>query len=117
MSSPRLLLVAAALIAAMPAARASTPANQAGYLTSGNARSVTDSSGECWHTGEWQPGMRFGQCEPQAAASGQPKAAPAVAEVAKPASPPKPLPPIRLSADTLFPFDSVVLTADRKSVV
>src|SRR5205807_9304248 len=56
--------LATALIAGASAAQAS-PLDDSGYLTSAGDQAVTDSFGECWHTGEWKPGMHFGHCEPQ----------------------------------------------------
>jgi OmpA-OmpF porin, OOP family len=108
MSSVRILAAAAALAAAFPAARAD---DAAGYLVAAGRQPVHDAFGDCWHTSEWHPGMHYANCEPKLAAAPA-KAAPApkrVAEAAKPA--PKPPAPLRLSADTLFQFDSAALSA------
>lgn len=116
MSSPRLLIAAAALIATMSVAHARSPGDVTGYLVTTDHQPVRDSFGDCWHTAAWEPGMRFANCEPQpvkpATAASEPlKRAPkAVAETVKPSSRPKTAAPFRLSADTLFQFDSVILT-------
>lgn len=126
MFSARALAVAAALTSACPVARASTSAGAAGYLISADRRPVADSFGACWHTREWRPGMRFASCEPKlakttgpvAASTGTVRAAPVpgpVAEAAKPA--PKRPAPLRLSAGTLFEFDSVALTAKGRAAL
>lgn len=110
----------------MPAARAAASGDSSGYLLVGDGHPVTDSSGDCWHTGEWRPGMRFANCEPRpvktAAASGPPKAAPAARPTPPAAAPaPKPAPqpaaPFRLSADTLFGFDSAALTPQARAAL
>src|SRR5436853_6768035 len=91
------VFLATALIAGASAAQAS-PIDVPGYRTSAGGQAVTDSFGECWHTGEWKPGMHYGRCEPQPvaaaprAAKPTPKAPekPRIATVTKPA--PKPVP-------------------------
>ena len=35
-----------------------------GYATDSAGNPVRAYSGECWHTGFWQPGSRFADCEP-----------------------------------------------------
>jgi OOP family OmpA-OmpF porin len=116
--------LATALLAGASAAQAS-PVDVSGYLTSAGGPAVTDSFGECWHTGEWKPGMRFGRCEPQpvraATAAPQvakpaPKAAekPRIATATKPA--PKPV-PFSISTDALFDFDSAALKPAGRAVL
>jgi OOP family OmpA-OmpF porin len=116
--------LAAVLVAAASAAQAS-PIDVSGYLTSAGAQAVTDSFGECWHTGEWQPGMRYGHCEPQPvqAATTAPEAAKPtprarekapIATVTKPA--PKPV-PFRISTDALFDFDSAALRPEGRTML
>src|ERR1700751_4696030 len=94
------VFLATALLAGVPAAQAS-PVDVSGYLTSASGQAVTDSSGECWHTGEWRPGRHLASCgpgrlRPAAAAPQAAKAAPSapekprIAAVTKPA--PKPVP-------------------------
>jgi OmpA-OmpF porin, OOP family len=118
------VFLAAALLAGVPAAQAS-PVGVSGYLTSASGQAVTDSSGECWHTGEWRPGMHFGSCEPRpvTAAAAAPQAAkavpsapekPRIAAVTKPA--PKPV-PFTISTDALFDFDSVTLKPAGRTVL
>lgn len=129
MSSARILVAAAvAAIAAAPAVRASTPGDAAGYLVSADRQPVRDAFGDCWRTREWRPGMRFADCEPgliQSAAAAAPlKTAPAaaprpkaLAQAAAPAPQPKAPAPLRLSADTLFQFDSVTLTPQGRAAL
>jgi hypothetical protein len=52
-----------ALIAVASGAQAQTAEDQAGYLTTGDGRPVTDASGDCWHTGEWARGMYYRRCD------------------------------------------------------
>jgi OmpA-OmpF porin, OOP family len=123
MSTIRVFL-ATALLAGVPAAQAS-PVDVSGYLTSAGGQAVTDSSGECWHTGEWRPGMHFGSCEPQpvTAAAAAPQAAkaapsapekPRIAAVTKPAL--KPI-PFTISTDALFDFDNATLKPSGRAVL
>lgn len=109
------VFAAAVLAAAIPAARAGDPG---GYLTISNGSAVTDASGECWHTGEWSPGMRLGRCEPVARAAAAP-AREVLAAAPKPASrPAKAAPaPIRISIDTLFDFDSATLKPEGRAAL
>ena len=102
------LALAAAFIAGC-AAVASPVQSRSGYLTA-YGQPVRDSFGDCWHTGEWQAGMRFSDCEPQlAAAVAAPINRPPVPERTKlPVLHPRPV-PFRLSTDALFDFDSAVL--------
>lgn len=102
-------------VAAVPVARA---AGAGGYVTTSSGAAVTDGSGECWHTGEWRAGMRLGRCEPAVAAAPAPAhpvlaAARAKAPPARPAAPA----PARISADTLFEFDSAALTAQGRGTL
>jgi OOP family OmpA-OmpF porin len=116
--------LAAALVAVASAAEAN-PIDVSGYLTSAGAQAVTDSFGECWHTGEWKPEMHFGRCEPQPvrAATAVPQAAkpapkapekPLIATETKPAS--KPV-PFRISTDALFDFDTATLKPAGRAVL
>lgn len=54
MASAKILVAAAALVAAFPMPRASATDAAAGYLASANGRPVLDSAGGCWHTREWR---------------------------------------------------------------
>lgn len=109
------LACAAALIAIAPLVHAT--GDSEGYVTAGSGRSVTDPYGECWHTSEWQPEMRFSSCEPrpaepvavEAPTPPSPPPAPIVVEALKPAPQPE---PFTLSTDTLFDFDSATLKAE-----
>lgn len=121
MRSARLSILAMAVAAALPAARASAPDNAAGYLLSSNGRPVVDSAGGCWHTREWHAGMRFANCEPKLAAAAAVPAA-AAAPVRKPAAQAaRPAPasaaPLRLSADSLFRFDSAALSESGRAAL
>ncbi len=118
------VFLASALIAGTSAAQAS-PIDESGYLASAGDQAVTDSFGECWHTGEWKPGMHFGRCEPQPvrAATAAPRAAkptpkapekPRIATATKPA--PKPV-PFSISTDALFDFDSATLKPAGRAVL
>ena len=118
------MFLATALLAGASAAQAS-PIDVSGYLTSAGDQAVTDSFGECWHTGEWKPGMHFGRCEPQPvkAAAAAPQAAkavpsapekPRIAAVTK--SAPKPV-PFRISTGALFDFDSATLKPAGRAVL
>lgn len=120
MSSPlfRIVAAAAALAAVFPATGGATN-DVAGYLANADRRPVRDSSGDCWHTREWQRGMRFANCEPKLASTALPAfAAPPRAPVAPPpkrlAEAPRPAAktpvPLRLPADMLFAFDSARLS-------
>jgi OOP family OmpA-OmpF porin len=116
MPSPEIKLraIVAAALLAVPVMRASALDRPTGYVTARDGEPVTDSFGDCWHTRDWRPGMRFANCEPP-----PPRALAAAAVAAKPAAPvreaeapPKPAPraaPFRLSADALFAFDSAAL--------
>ena len=114
--------LATALIAGASAAQAS-PLDDSGYLTSAGDQAVTDSFGECWHTGEWKPGMHFGHCEPQPIRTAT--AAPRVVRSAPPEKPrlatatkpaPKPV-PFSISTDALFDFDSATLKPAGRAVL
>lgn len=114
-------IFAAALLALVPAVRAFADDGVTGYLTARDGEAVTDSFGDCWHTRDWHPGMRFANCEPRAprplaaAPVAANPAAPHVLPMRKAEAPARPAPrtaPFRLSADTLFEFDSAVLTSD-----
>ena len=113
MRSLRIAGAAAALIAAFPTPQAASAADAGGYLVSSNGRAVIDPFGRCWHTGEWRPGMRFQSCQPRLASAAAPAKAPPAAPrvLARETAPaPKPPVPLRLSADTLFAFDSAELS-------
>lgn len=118
-------VLAAALIVAAPVARASWAGDSDGYVTDREGQPVTDSFGDCVHTGYWQPGMRFAHCEPQpikpvAAALEPPKAPNAVAPARKAQEPARPAPrpaPFRLSADALFDFDSARLRPEGRAAL
>jgi OOP family OmpA-OmpF porin len=94
------------------AARAADDA--VGYLTTPQRAPVTDSAGECVHTGEWTQGMRFADCEPQPVkVEVAPVQAPEVArEVVIVREAMVVAMPFTVSLDTLFDFDSAVLKAD-----
>src|SRR5438270_12364176 len=118
------VFLASALIAGASAAQAS-PLDDSGYLTSAGDQVVTNSFGECWHTGEWKPGMHFGRCEPQPvrAATAAPRAAkptPKAPEKPRIATATKPAPkrvPFSISTDALFDFDSATLKPAGRAVL
>lgn len=122
MSMPRLLFAAAAVATVLAGTNASARDDEAGYLVTADGQPVHDSFGDCWHTREWVRGMRYASCEPKpaVAAAAPLKLPPAPVPkrsvaAAKPA--PKPQAPLRLSADTLFGFDSVALSAQGRSAL
>jgi OOP family OmpA-OmpF porin len=89
----------------------------AGYVTSEGAPVTL--AGQCVHTAEWAPQMRFADCEPRPVqAAVAPAPAPQVTEevvvvqeaVAAPVAV-----PFKLSLDELFDFDSATLKADAGS--
>lgn len=112
----------AALIAGFPVSRASAADGAPGYLVASDRRPVVDPFGECWHTREWRPGMRFANCEPKLAAAAAPVAAKATVAPKLIAAAPEPAAlapsvPLRLSADTLFRFDRGALSAKGRAVL
>ena len=121
MSSQKKIL-AAALVALAPAVHAFAGDGVTGYLTARDGEAVTDAFGECWHTRDWHPGMRFANCEPRIPRplAAAPVAARPAVPVRTAEAPPRPAPrpaPFRLSADTLFGFDSAILTPDGRVVL
>lgn len=100
-----------------------------GYATDSAGNPVRAYSGECWHTGFWQPGSRFADCEPAPApvveaapAKVVETAAPAVVAPAAAAEPPPPAPlpqnvPFRVSMDALFDFDQATLRAEGRAAL
>lgn len=108
-------ILAAALLALAPALHAFAGDGATGYVAARDGEPVTDSFGDCWHTRDWRPGMRFANCEPRplAAAPAAPQFRPVpVRKAEAPAKPAVRPAPFRLSADTLFEFDSAVLTPE-----
>jgi OOP family OmpA-OmpF porin len=118
--SPRqatgVLALAVAFIAGC-SAQAGPTKDTSGYLTTYGAP-VRDSFGDCWHTREWRPGMRFSDCEPRlAAAAATPlKKPPVLAHARLPVQQPRPV-PFKLSTDTLFDFDSAALRPQGRTVL
>ena len=114
--APGALALAAAFIAGC-AAEASPTNDTSGYLTT-YGDPVRDSFGDCWHTREWQPGMRFGNCEPRlAAAIAAPvKKSPVLVRAKLPVQRAEPV-PFRLATDTLFDFDSTFLKPEGRAAL
>lgn len=123
----RLSWSAAALVALAPAIHVAPAAAVEGYVTTRyDHQPLRDGYGGCVHDYEWQPGMRFADCEPEpvVAAAPQPENAlqpeqePPLAE----APPHAPLPvarpvPFRLSVDALFDFDSATLKPEGRAAL
>ncbi|MDQ3185402.1 MAG: OmpA family protein, partial [Pseudomonadota bacterium] len=61
-----------------------------GYASDRRGDTVRDSSGDCWHTGYWTPGMAIYECDPDLIPK-PPKVVEAPAVVV--AAPPPPPPP------------------------
>ncbi len=94
-------IVLAATLALFAGATYAAP----GYLTTANNGAVTDSSGHCWHTGDWTPDKAAAPCDavPRAAAP----AAPLALREAPPPS--NVIERVNLSSDVLFDFDKATL--------
>lgn len=127
-STPRGIAVRAlaltALIAAMSGMQAQAADDQAGYLTTGDGRPVTDASGECWHTGEWTHGMYYRRCD--AAPLKAVHAAPLPVRAQAPSRPQAPVEhakirptPVLFKAaiDTLFDFDRATLKPQGRALL
>jgi len=118
MQFPNRTFVATALLALSCAAHAADDIS--GYVVDGSRHPVRSGYGECVHTREWQPGMRFADCEPQpqvAAPQLAPKPEPApVVEAPKPAPVPQAV-PFRLSLDSLFDYDSMALKPEGREAL
>jgi len=81
------------------------------YASDRRGEVARDSSGDCWRTGYWTPGMAIYECDPDLIPK-PPKVveAPAVVVAAPPPPPPPPAPEkVSLSADELFDFNKAVL--------
>lgn len=118
--SPRQATGVLALAVAVIAGCAAQPGptkDTSGYLTA-YGEPVRDSFGDCWHTREWRPGMRFSDCEPKvAAAVATPIEKPRLVQrAALPPQQPRPV-PFKVATDTLFDFDSAVLRPAGRSVL
>jgi OOP family OmpA-OmpF porin len=95
-------------------------AGAAGYLTDSSGNPVRSYSGDCWHSGFWQPGSRFADCEPAPAPVVETPAPKIEAPAPVAETPPAPAPvpqniPFRLSMDALFDFDKATLRPEGKS--
>jgi OOP family OmpA-OmpF porin len=116
MSKYKLSIAVVTLVSGLSITAARAAGDAAGYVTSAGGAPVT-LAGQCVHTAEWTPNMRFADCEPQ----------PAVAEAAPAPEAPQiveevvvveqtvvaPIAvPFRLSFDALFDFDSATLKAN-----
>ncbi|MBA4143833.1 MAG: OmpA family protein [Nitrosospira sp.] len=87
------------------------------YASDGRGDVAKDSSGDCWRTGYWTPGMATYECDPDLL----PKREKKVEAPAEPAPAPAPAPApvtapekVSLSSDTLFDFDRAVLKSEGK---
>ncbi len=94
-----------------------------GYVTSGQDPDVPVRSrfGECLHSYDWKPGMRYADCEPAPAPVALPesKPAPALQPIVE-APKPEPIPqnvPFRLSTDTFFDFDKFTLKPEGQAAL
>src|SRR6185369_13043373 len=101
------LAVALALVAGSAAA---VP----GYVTSTGDGAITDSSGNCWRTGDWTTDKAAAACDavPRAAAPAAPLAAREAPPPPPPAAAPAPstvIEKVSLSSDVLFEFDKAEL--------
>jgi OOP family OmpA-OmpF porin len=112
---------AAALIAFAPLAYLTPAAAVEGYVTSGQDpnQPVRTRYGECIHSYDYRPGMRFADCEPAPTpvAAPAPKVEPAPAPVVEA---PKPIPqdvPFRLATETFFDFDKATLTPEGRAAL
>ncbi|MDZ7753157.1 MAG: OmpA family protein [Gammaproteobacteria bacterium] len=92
-------------------AMALTPAH-AQYLTDSRGEVVRNAYDECWHTGFWTSADAIVGCDGKVAEAPAP-------EVTKPVppSPPVPLDPVVLNADTHFAFDSARLLPGARAVL
>ena len=97
-----------------------------GYLINSEGNPVRSGFGECWHTGSWQPGSRFADCEPAPAPAPVVDApAPKVVEAPAPVveqTPPAPAPvpqniPFRVSMDAFFDFDQATLRPEGEAAL
>jgi OOP family OmpA-OmpF porin len=118
MSKYKLSIAVVTLVSGFSITAARAADDAAGYLTTPQRAPVTASAGECVHTGEWMPGMRFANCEPQpvkAEVAPAPVQAPEAVEeviIVREVIAVAPAMPFTLSLDTLFDFDSATLKAD-----
>jgi OOP family OmpA-OmpF porin len=115
-SSYKLSIAVITLISGFSITAARAAGDAPGYVTSEGA--PVTAAGQCVHTADWAPRMRFADCEPQPAgaeAAPAPEQAARVVEevvvlqetvVAAPIAV-----PFRLSLDALFDFDSAALKA------
>lgn len=106
------------LMAAASGVQAQAANDRAGYLTTWDGRPVTDAYGECWHTGEWTPGMHYRRCDARPV-----KAARAVPVKVVPRTPvqhaeirPTPV-PFKIAVDTLFDFDRATLKPQGRALL
>jgi OOP family OmpA-OmpF porin len=87
-----------AVIAASSVAQARAADDPAGYLISAQESAPVTSAYGCVRTSQWTPDMSYRQCDPL----------PVAKEVAAPAH----AAPLRITMETLFDFDSALLSAD-----
>ena len=117
---PLVNLTAAVFAAAFHVAPASAVE---GYVTIGQDPEVPVRShfGECFHSYDWKPGMRYADCEPASAPVALPEPSPApVLQPFVESREPEPIPqnvPFRLSTDTFFEFDKFTLTREGQAAL
>jgi OOP family OmpA-OmpF porin len=102
-----------AALAVSLAMLAGTAAAVPGYVTTGENGAITDSSGNCWRTGDWSPDKAAAPCDavPRAAAPAAPLAETQLPETAPLAAAPPPtvIEKVTLSSDVLFEFNKADL--------
>jgi OOP family OmpA-OmpF porin len=113
MSKYKLSIAAITLVSGLSITAARAAGDAPGYVTSAGGAPVT-AFGQCVHTAEWSPQMRFADCEPQppvaeAAPVQAPEAVEEVTVVQEVVVQAPVAVPFRLSLDALFDFDSATL--------
>jgi OOP family OmpA-OmpF porin len=117
MSKYKLSVAVITLMSGLSITAARAAGDAPGYVTAAGSRPVT-AAGQCVHTADWTPQMRFAECEPQpavAAAAPAPVEAAQVVEEVVVVQETVVAPiavPFRLALDTLFDFDSATLKAN-----
>jgi OOP family OmpA-OmpF porin len=116
MSKYKLSIAAITLVSGLSITAARAAGDAPGYVTSAGGAPVT-AFGQCVHTAEWSPQMRFADCEPQppvaeAAPVQAPEAVEEVTVVQEVVVQAPVAVPFRLSLDALFDFDSATLKAN-----
>ena len=101
--------VLAAVLALASGAALAVP----GYVTTAGDGAVTDSSGNCWKTGDWTAAKAAAPCDavPRAAAP----VAPLAEQEAPPPAPSTVIEKVNLNSDVLFEFDKAVLRPEGRA--